>query len=149
VQPAAVELLAAPERFTREMEGAGFTLRVDDPDFVRRTRVMPFAYVATGMPLDIVLAGSGLEEEFLARAIGMDIAGATVPLIHLEDLMITKVLAGRTKDLEDARALWQLHGTTLDAERIRRILGLLERALERSDLTPTFGSIARHPPARR
>ena len=39
-------------------------LRVDDPEFVRRTRVMPFVHVATGMPLDVVLAGSGLEDEF-------------------------------------------------------------------------------------
>ena len=52
-----------PERFVRDMEAAGFVLRVDDPEFVRRTRVMPFAHRATAMPLDVVLAGSGLEEE--------------------------------------------------------------------------------------
>ncbi len=57
-----------PERFARDMETAGFTLRVSDSDFVRRTRVMPFVHLATGMPLDVVLAGSGLEEEFLDRA---------------------------------------------------------------------------------
>ena len=28
-----------PERFVRDMEAGGFALRVDDPDFVRRTRV--------------------------------------------------------------------------------------------------------------
>ena len=132
----------APERFTRDMESAGFALRVDDPDFVRRTRVMPFVHVATGMPLDIVLAGSGLEEEFLARAVAKDIGGTTVPLIHLEDLIVAKVLASRGKDLDDARALWRLHGATLDEERIRRTLGLLERALDQSDLTPMFDSIA-------
>ena len=43
------------------MKAAGFALRLDDPDFVRRTRVMPFVHVATAMPLDVVLAGSGLE----------------------------------------------------------------------------------------
>ena len=36
----------APERFAGEMETAGFTLRVDDPDFVQRTRVMPFVQPA-------------------------------------------------------------------------------------------------------
>src|SRR5437867_2549476 len=36
-----------PERFVREMADAGFALRVDDPDFVRRTRVMPFVHLAT------------------------------------------------------------------------------------------------------
>ena len=41
------------------MQAAGFVLRVEDPEFIRRTRVMPFVHSATGMPLVIVLAGSG------------------------------------------------------------------------------------------
>ena len=82
-----------PERFAREMEAAGFALRVDDPDFVRRTRVMPFVHLATAMPLDVVLAGSGLEDEFLDRARAVDIGGTIVPLIDPEDLIIAKVLA--------------------------------------------------------
>jgi len=109
----------APERFAREMKEAGFSLRVDEADFVRRTRVMPFVHVATGMPLDIVLAGSGLEGEFLDRAVTTDVGGTAVPLIDLADLIIAKVLAGRPKDLDDARALWRLHGGSLDADRIR------------------------------
>jgi len=28
----------APDRFARDMEAAGFTMQVDDPEFVRRTR---------------------------------------------------------------------------------------------------------------
>ena len=43
----------APERFARDMQAAGFSLRVSDPDFVRRTRVMPFVHEPTGMPLDV------------------------------------------------------------------------------------------------
>jgi hypothetical protein len=58
----------APDRFVRDMDAAGFALRVDDPEFVRRTRVLPFVHRATAMPLDVVLAGSGLEDEFLDRA---------------------------------------------------------------------------------
>lgn len=56
---------ADPERFAADMREAGFALRVDDPDFVRRTRVMPFVHLATAMPLDVVLAASDLEDEFL------------------------------------------------------------------------------------
>ena len=61
------------------MQAAGFALRVEDPEFIRRTRVMPFVHSATGMPLDIVLAGSGLEDEFLERARAVDLGGTTVP----------------------------------------------------------------------
>lgn len=132
-----------PERFAGEMEAAGFALRVDDPDFVRRTRVMPFVHLPTGMPLDVVLAGSGLEEEFLGRAKAVDIGGTAVPLIDLGDLIIAKVLAGRPKDVDDAAALWRLHGSTLDADRIRGTLRLLEEALSQNDLVSAFEALAR------
>jgi len=132
-----------PERFAREMEAAGFALRVDDPDFVRRTRIMPFVHVATAMPLDVVLAGSGLEDEFLDRARTVDLSGTTVPVIDPEDLIIAKVLAGRPKDIDDAHGVWRLHGRDLDAGRIRRILRLLEEALSQSDLLSSFESILR------
>ncbi|MGQ0733307.1 MAG: hypothetical protein ACT4QD_06575 [Acidobacteriota bacterium] len=130
-----------PERFVRDMDAAGFTLRVDDPEFVRRSRVMPFVHRATAMPLDLVLAGSGLEDEFLDRARPVDVGGLTVPLIDRDDLLIAKVLAGRPKDLEDARGLWSLHGRGMDASRIRRTLGLLEEALSQSNLLPAFDAM--------
>lgn len=130
-----------PERFVRDMEASGFALRVHDPDFVRRTRVMPFVHLPTAMPLDVVLAGSGLEDEFLDRARNVNVGGTTVPLIDREDLMIAKILAGRPKDLDDAHSLWRVHGGALDAERIRRTLRLLEEALSQSDLLPSFESI--------
>jgi hypothetical protein len=133
-----------PERFTREMQAAGFALRLDDPDFVRRTRVMPFVHLATAMPLDVVLAGSGLEDEFLDRARAVDVGGTIVPLIDPEDLIIAKVLAGRPKDMEDAHGLWRLRGRELDVGRIRRTLRLLEEALSQSDLLSAFESILGH-----
>jgi hypothetical protein len=132
----------APEHFARDMHAAGFTLRVDDPEFVRRTRVMPFIHVSTGMPLDVVLAGSGLEDEFLDRAVVTDVGGTLVPLIELGDLIVAKVLAGRPKDLDDVSALWRLHGQNLDANRIRQTLRLLEEALAQNDLVPSFEAIA-------
>jgi len=131
----------SPERFVEDMRAAGFDPRVDDPEFVRRTRVLPFVHVASGMPLDVVLAGSGLEDEFLARARQLDIAGLRVPTIDPEDLMIAKILAGRPKDLGDAGGLWRARGREMDAARIASILRLLEEALGQSDLTPAFDAI--------
>jgi hypothetical protein len=137
----------APERFAHDMQAAGFSLRIDDPDFVRRTCVMPFVHEATGLPLDVVLAGSGLEDEFLSRAVPTDVGGARVPIIELSDLVIAKVLAGRPKDLDDASALWRLHRGRMEPRRIRRILGLLEEALGQSDLVPSFEAISGSPGA--
>ena len=107
---------------------------------------MPFVHEATGMPLDVVLAGSGLEDEFLARASATNVGGTTVPVIDASDLVIAKVLAARPKDLEDARALWSLHAESLDEERIRSVLQLLQEALGQRDLVPAFESIARPRP---
>jgi Nucleotidyltransferase of unknown function (DUF6036) len=132
-----------PERFVADMKAAGFELRVGDPDFVRRTRVMPFIHMATAMPLDVVLAGSGLEDEFLRRARTVELGNIAVPLIDPEDLIIAKVLAARPKDIEDARSLWRIRGESLDSNRIRRTLKLLEAALGQSDLVSSFESIRR------
>ena len=132
-----------PERFAHDMDAAGFALRVPDPDFVRRTRVMPFVHLATAMPLDIVLAGSGLEDAFLDRARATNIGGTTVPIIDPEDLVIAKILAGRPKDIEDARNLWRLRGHAFNADRIRATLRQIEEALSQSDLLRCLEAIVR------
>ena len=106
------------------------------PDFVRRTRVLPFVHEATGIPVDIVLAGPGLEEEFLANAREIDLAGVTVPVISPEDLIVTKVLAGRPKDVDDVDGILREQLPALDLDRCRRFLSMLEEALSRDDLLP-------------
>ena len=42
---------------------------------------MPFVHVNTGMPIDVVLAGSGLEDVFLSRVHQIDIGGMSVPIL--------------------------------------------------------------------
>ncbi|MGZ5494496.1 MAG: nucleotidyl transferase AbiEii/AbiGii toxin family protein [Thermoanaerobaculia bacterium] len=116
----------------------GFDMVATDPDFVARTRVLPFLHRASRMPLDVVLAGPGLEDEFLQRAISIDVDGTFIPVISPEDLIVTKVLAGRPKDIEDIRGVLHERRASLDLERIRTVLGLLERALGQSDLLPLF-----------
>jgi Nucleotidyl transferase of unknown function (DUF2204) len=120
------------------MQHHGFDVVFSDAGFVERTRVVPFVHRASGMPLDIVLAGSGLEEEFLERAIAIDVSGSLVPVISPEDLIITKILAARPKDVEDIRGVISERSASLDVARIRAVLRLLERALSQSDLLPSF-----------
>ena len=121
--------------FCAEMRRAGFDTRADDLDaFVRATRVLPFVHRASGIPLDLVLAGSPLEDEFIERARPLDLGGVTVPVISAEDLLVTKILAGRAKDLDDVRGILHERGRVLDLARVRTLLGGLERALARADL---------------
>lgn len=124
------ELVAALER-------RGFSLRVDGTEvFIDSTRVVPFDHRASSLALDVVLGGPGLEELFLERAVSVDVAGTLVPFISPEDLVVTKLLAGREKDIDDVRGVLSERGAALDVARIRTTLGLLEDALGQSDLTP-------------
>jgi len=126
-----------PERLVRAFEASGFSLRIGNtPEFVRRTRVLPFVHATSGMPMDVVLAGPGLEELFLSRAVPVTIGNLVVPVISPEDLIATKILAGRPKDIEDVRGILRERLSTLDLESIRSTLALLEEALGQSDLRP-------------
>jgi hypothetical protein len=126
------------DEFVGAMKRHGFDLAPVDSDFVARTRVLPFVHRRTRIPLDIVLAGPGLEEDFLQRAIAVDVSTTLVPVISPEDLIITKTLAGRPKDIEDIRNVIHEQAGKIDEERVRVVLRLLEEALGRSDLLAIF-----------
>ena len=104
--------------------------------FVRRTRVLPFVHEATGIPVDIVLGGPGLEQDFVANAREIVLGGVSVPVISPEDLIVTKILAGRPKDRDDVDGVLREQLPDLDLERCRRFLSMLEAALDRDDLLP-------------
>jgi len=126
------ELLAA-------LDADGFEARVPEPAaFAETTRVLPVVHRPTRMPADVVLAGPGLEERFLARVEARVIEDVVVPVASAPDLVVMKVLAGRPQDLEDTIAVLRTQGEGLDAARARATLGELERALDRRDLVAAF-----------
>lgn len=127
-----------------ELQQHGFELRIPDvDDSVARTRVLPLIHSASGLPLDVVLAGPGPEEAFLARARRIPLGGVEVPIMAPEDLVAVKILAGRPQDLQDAVGVLRSQSDTLDRKLIRSTLGLLERALDRSDLLPELDRLLR------
>lgn len=135
-------------RLVRGLEHAGFRLRVRDVgEFVAKTRVLPFVHPRSGMPVDIVLAGPGLEELFFKRRRRRTIEGVPVFVASAEDIVVMKTLAGRGKDEDDTMAILAAQ-SRLNIERIRKTLGALERALGQSDLRPRFDKLlARTRPA--
>ena len=90
------------------------------------------------MPLDLVLAGPGLEQLFLQRAQEHTIEGITIPVACAEDIVAMKILAGRPKDIDDAVAILAAREDAIRIELIRDTLRLLEEALAQSDLLPAF-----------
>ena len=125
---------SSPELISALAE-ADFELRVADiGGFVEATRVLPFVHRASRIPVDVVLAGPGLEEQFFAGAEERVVGDARVPVVCAEDLVAMKVLAGRPRDLDDVAAIARVRRHDLDLGRIRATLRLLEGALDRRDL---------------
>jgi hypothetical protein len=131
------------QRLVDQLQRFGFTMRVEGTAaFIAQTRVVPMAFGNSGWALDIVLGGPGLEEDFVRRAVPVEIGpGVVVPIISAEDLIVTKVLAGRPKDLEDVRGVLVAQANRLDLEAVRAILGQLEDALGVSDLVPVLDNL--------
>jgi hypothetical protein len=88
-----------------ELEKAG--LRHRYPDIADRLlatgAVLPLVHTS-GMEVDLVVAGSGLETLAMSRAERIPVDGVEVPVAHATDLVVMKVLSGRGKDHEDLRA---------------------------------------------
>jgi hypothetical protein len=131
------------------LEGEGFALRVADVEgFVERTRVLPMVHLGSGMPVDIALAGPGLEELFLQRVQLHTVENVVIPVACPEDIVAMKLLAGRPKDIDDVVAILAARADTIQIESIRDTLRLLEQALAQSELLPTFEEALRRAGAR-
>jgi len=122
-----------------ELERAGLRHRYPDiaDELLRSGAVLPMQH-ESGMELDLVLAGPGLEALALDRAERLSIDGVHVPVAHATDLIVMKVLAGRGKDQDDVRAL--IATGEADLGEVRNLLEQLESALGQSDLLPLFES---------
>ena len=132
------------DRLASVMEANGFRLRVTvTDDFVAKTRVLPFVHSSTRLPVDVVLAGPGIEEQFLDRAELHVLEGVRVPIATVEDLVTMKILAGRPKDLDDAKGMLRARSEEIDLDHVRRMLQLLEEALSQSDLIPQLEQLIR------
>ncbi|MEM6992878.1 MAG: nucleotidyl transferase AbiEii/AbiGii toxin family protein [Myxococcota bacterium] len=94
------------EELVRRLAAHGLSLRVpDSADFVRQTRVLPAVHDMSGMPVDVVLGGPGLEEVFLQAAEEVSLGDLRIPVATAEHLIVMKLLAARPKDMQDAVAI--------------------------------------------
>ena len=116
-----------PGDLVRELKRSSFDLRFELTDaFLADARLLPFVHRKTGFPVDVVLVNSSLQAEFLERRRMIDAGGSRVPMISPEDLVATKILAGRRKDLEDARGVLLERAERLDLKRVRQVIDQLD-----------------------
>jgi len=98
------------------------------------------------MEVDLVFAGSGLEALALSRASRETLAGVLVPVVHATDLVVMKVLAGRSKDLDDVVSV--LASGEVDVDEAEDLLRQLQEALDSSELVVSLRAAVGRVPAR-
>jgi uncharacterized nucleotidyltransferase DUF6036 len=123
------------------LERHQFRRRIADPAFTERTRVIPLFHLPTQLPIDVVLAGPGIEDQFFDRVQVRQIENVAVRVASPEDIIVMKVLAGRPKDVEDVTAVAAAYGDKLDRRYIEDTLTMLERALSQADLLPLWQQV--------
>ncbi|NPV59859.1 MAG: hypothetical protein HPY75_09370 [Actinobacteria bacterium] len=108
--------------------------------FIVETYVLPTIDEESGIRVDFIFSQSSYEREAIARARPVEIGGTKVMFASLEDLIVHKVVAGRPRDLEDARIV-MAKNPHYDREYILKWLREFDEALQAS-LGRTFEGLA-------
>jgi len=127
------------------MTGAshGFIPRISDAaDFARRTRVILLQHQPTGINVDLSCGALPFEEEMIRRARKLTIGSLNVSVASPEDLIITKAVAHRPRDIADIEAIFNIQ-PDLDIERIRRWVSQFAEALEMPELLEDLEKLLR------
>jgi hypothetical protein len=135
--------LAASTRF-------GFRAREEDSlAFAREARVLLLRHEATSIDVDVAFGCLPFEEEAVARAQTVKVAGTSVPLPAVEDLVIMKAVAHREQDLLDIQGLLTAH-PQLDVQRVQDWLRAFADTLEMPEVYDDIvGLLPKRRPKRR
>ena len=154
----AASILGRP-RFTRDIDvvvmveeqrwawflssGSKFGFRPRRPDaleFAGKAGVLLVRHEPSGIDVDVSFASLPFEKELIARTVWRDVGGVHTPLPGVEDLIIMKAVAHRTRDIGDIESLVETN-TRLDVDRILRWVGDFASALEMPELLSDLEAI--------
>ena len=122
----------------------GFVPRVSDPvDFARKSRVVLLQHADTSIGVDISCGALPFEQELIKRAQEFKVREVTLNVASPEDLIITKAVAHRRRDLIDIESLVQAH-PDLDLARVRNWVQQFADVLEAPELINDLENILRH-----
>lgn len=119
------------------------TLPEDIESFVRQTFVVPALHEKTRIRVDFIFSTTPYEREAIKRAVFVQLAGEAVPFATAEDLIIHKLFAGRSTDLEDAATVVRRKGAELDWAYVERWVGEFASVPGRGDLPGVLADLRR------
>jgi predicted nucleotidyltransferase len=127
-----ITLGVGPERFAEIQRIAarlGWRVLVEAPgNFVEKTLVLPCLDSGSGIRIDFIFSFSIYEREALKRVRRVEIGDCEVCFASVEDVLVHKIIAGRARDLEDARTV-MLKNPAFDAIYVRQWLQEFDRSL--------------------
>jgi hypothetical protein len=105
-------------------------IRIDNvEEFLAQTFVLPVLDPDSKFLIDFVFSLTEFERRAIGRNRIVEIDGVPVRYISLEDLIITKIIAGRPRDLEDAKGVL-LKNPNFDRAFVVRALQEFDRDLD-------------------
>jgi len=113
------------------LEASGIVGRIDDLlQFAEISQVLLLRHEPSGTPMEVSLAWLPFEQTALDRAERLELGGASIPVATAEDLIIYKAIAWRERDRIDIERLANLHGPSINRDRIVNVVSQLAAALE-------------------
>ena len=106
-------------------------------EFTRGTRVLPVR-TRQGTRMDIIFGALPWEKAAIARAQRKELAGRSVAVASVEDLIVMKLFSEREKDADDARRLLIRFKSDLDQGYLEPLLRSLADALARPEILETW-----------
>jgi predicted nucleotidyltransferase len=100
-------------------------------DFVKKTMVLPVEDEKTGISVDFIFSFSEYEKQAIKRANSVKMLNTHVKFASLEDLVIHKIIAGRTRDLEDIEAML-LKNPEYEEKYIKKWLKKFDKSLKKN-----------------
>ncbi|MFB0515702.1 MAG: nucleotidyltransferase [Candidatus Neomarinimicrobiota bacterium] len=116
-----------------------FKLIPDDPEaFIARTNVLPIE-TESGIPVDLICAGTDMEREAFSRARDIEIEpGFSMRVATAEDLVLLKFISERPRDREDVEGILFRSGKEMDHEYVRKWLRVFAETLHQPSLVEEY-----------
>lgn len=98
-------------------------------EFVKQTNVLPILEKESGIRIDLIFSFLPFERKAIEHSISTFVEDQSVNIIRADELIIYKLLAGRPRDMNDIRSIFNYQSDKLNIDKIEMHLNELSTAL--------------------
>ncbi len=109
-------------------------------EVIQTAFLMPLVHAVTGIRADVAIGLSGFELQAISRVTPAEMGDFNVPVVTSEDLILMKLLASRSRDLEDVERIVIRHRRSLDWNYLIETGQQLQEAVAQ-DLVPSLEAL--------